>query len=263
MSTLSKLYQKYGNKIITSSDDISELLIPNRRKREISRVIMIGGSEKYCGALIMSGLAGLRNGMHGVVLIAPENVCNVANTIMPSGFMTFKIDKSTSNVPEGIKSLFAKWKTRALIGPGMEKNENTIILVKSSLDVLIKNKIPILIDANALDIIIEEKLLKSLKNKDIVLTPNEKELNNISESLGLKVPQDFIEKIEFVKKLSKDLGMVICAKGRRDIITDGKRVKITYAADPIMSTAKCGDILNEDEAPNGICEYCSEEVEEA
>jgi NAD(P)H-hydrate repair Nnr-like enzyme with NAD(P)H-hydrate dehydratase domain len=82
MPILSKLYQKYGKEVISSSEDVLNLITPIKRKNQVSRVILIGGSDKYRGALVMSGFAALRNGMHGVILIAPEKICMLANNLI-------------------------------------------------------------------------------------------------------------------------------------------------------------------------------------
>jgi NAD(P)H-hydrate epimerase len=87
-------------------------------------------------------------------------------------------------------------------------------------------------------------LLLNIKNKNIVLTPNEKEFNGICNHLGFKYQENFFKKVDLAKSISKKLGVVLCIKGRRDIITDGKRLKVTYAGEPVMSTAGCGDALS-------------------
>jgi len=243
MSILADLYKKYGKGVITSSEDISNLIEPYRRKDEGIRIIMIGGSEKYQGALLMSGLAALRTGVHGVVLVAPECVCKNASIVSPSGFVTLKTNDSFI-VSDEIKKMASKWELRALIGPGIEKNGKTEKYIVDIINFFIRKKIPTVIDANALDIIVETGLIKKLKNEKIILIPNDKELKLISRYYGLQVPESFLEKVKFVQELSKKIGLTICAKGRRDIITDGQRIKINYAGDPIMSAANCGDVLS-------------------
>jgi len=243
MSILFDLYQKYGKEVIVSSEDLMKLIMPNRRKMEKMRITLVGGSEKYPGALIMSALAALKCGVHGVVMIAPEEVCRNAVIISPSGLVILKMNNKLS-IYRTIKNFTQKWQLIALIGPGMEDNAPNRSIIKKLISLFIKYKIPILVDANALDIVFEERLVDKLKNQKVVLTPNDKELKLIGRYYNLIIPENFLDKVEMVKSLALKLGLTICAKGRRDIITDGKRLKINYSGDAIMSAANCGDVLS-------------------
>lgn len=243
MSILSQIYKKYGKEAVTSSEDVLDIIVPDRRKNQISKIILIGGSEKYRGAIIISGLAALRNGMHGALLIAPEKVCAIANNSLTAGFITLAIDEGAEKLSEEIREIIKKWDTRILIGPGIDKNEKTLNRVLELMKFILTQNIPMVVDANAIEIMIETKLIHKLKNKKIVMTPNDKEFIMLCGSLNLKVPKDFFERIQLSVKIAKKLGIVLCVKGRRDIITDGKNLKITYAGEPVMSTAGCGDVL--------------------
>lgn len=243
MSILFDLYQKYGKDVIVSSEDLMKLIMPNRRKMEDRRIVLIGGSEKYPAALTMSALAALKCGVHGVVMIAPEEVCRNAVILVPSGLVILKMNNKLS-IYRTIKSFTRKWQLIALIGPGMEDNASNRNIIKKLINLFIEYKIPMLIDANALDIIFEEHLVDKLKNQKVILTPNSKELEAIGKYYNVSIPENFLDKVETVKSLALKLGVTICAKGRRDIITDGKRLKINYSGDAIMSAANCGDVLS-------------------
>ena len=243
MSILAQLYNKYGKQVVTSFEDINTLIEPNNRRSGKVRILMVGGSEKYPGALIMSGLAALRTGVHGVILIAPEVICRNVPVILPSGFITLNSDKKNILFKE-LEKMISKWEVVALLGPGIENNEKNQNFITQLIELFLKNKIPMVLDANVLDMILETSFINKLKNQQIALTPNSDELSRIVKYYNLQLPSNFLEKVEFVKNLAKQIGVVICAKGRRDIITDGNQLKINYAGDAIMSAANCGDVLS-------------------
>ncbi len=64
----------------------------------------------------------------------------------------------------------------------------------------------------------------------------------MSDYYNLQMPENFLDKVEFVKNLSKTIGITICAKGRRDIITNRERIKINYGDDAIMGATNCSEI---------------------
>ncbi len=56
---------------------------PDSRKGENGRVLIVGGSEDYVGALALAGLAALRSGCDTVKIAAPSKVAWAINTLSP------------------------------------------------------------------------------------------------------------------------------------------------------------------------------------
>ena len=49
----------------------------------MSRVLVVGGSEEYSGAVYLAGIAALRSGAESVIVMAPEKVAWALNALSP------------------------------------------------------------------------------------------------------------------------------------------------------------------------------------
>jgi NAD(P)H-hydrate epimerase len=52
------------------------------------------------------------------------------------------------------------------------------------------------------------------------------------------------ERAEEVKETAEELGVTILLKGRVDVISDGKRVKLNFTGNPGMTVGGTGDVLS-------------------
>ncbi len=199
-------------------------------KGENGRVLIIGGSIDYIGAPALSGLSALRSGADLVTIAAPKKVALAINTISVD-LITKKLKGEYIN-QENISELLelAEKSDAILIGPGIGLNKET----KDTLDQFIK-KIDkkLVLDADAL------KLIDSNKVDNYIATPHAKEFEYF---FNKKVPKDINSKKELILKYS-DVNKVILLKGKEDIISDGKNIKLTNVGNSGMTVGGTGDVL--------------------
>ncbi len=192
-------------------------------KGEAGRLLIIGGSEEFVGAPILSALAAFKSGVDLVTIVAPKKVAWAINTYNPS-IITHKLNSksfSMKNAPPILR--LARGADAVLIGNGMGRKKDQRLLVRK---LLLSMDKPVVIDADA----IHSTTIKEIRSELFIITPHKREY----EELTKNNPGDL------TKSCSKD--RVILKKGRIDSIVAGK-VLYNKTGVPEMSVAGTGDIL--------------------
>lgn len=200
---------------------------PNEsHKGDFGRVLIIGGSKDYVGAVTLAGLACYATGVDVVVIAAPEKVAWAVNCKEPD-FITKKFEGDYFQLKHANEVIeLAEDSDAVLIGPGLGlKSEEFVKKV-------IKNiKKPKVIDADA---------IKAITPKDVknaIITPHLKEF----EIFYRKLPKDIKEKARIVKKIVND--NVILLKGNVDLIVSKDKIKYNKTGNAGMTVAGTGDVL--------------------
>jgi ADP-dependent NAD(P)H-hydrate dehydratase / NAD(P)H-hydrate epimerase len=208
-------------KFITKRD----LVIPKKRgtkKGDNGKVLIIGGSEDYAGALTLAGMAALRAGVDWVTVACPERVGWAVNALSPD-LVVKKFPGKNFNRSHAKKLLALEKEFDAvLIGNGIGMQAST--LVKIFVRCSIK---PLVVDADGIKAI----ALQDVKNG--ILTPHKGEFEQLLENSNL-----------ILSKFEKQLGgNVVVVTGAVDTIyAQGRRV-FNKTGNPGMTKAGTGDVL--------------------
>ncbi|MFO7710372.1 MAG: NAD(P)H-hydrate dehydratase [Candidatus Woesearchaeota archaeon] len=176
------------------------------RKGDNGRLLIIGGSIEYPGAVALAGMAALRAGCDYVTIAAPGKVAWTVNTICPD-LVTIKckgdyLTKEEINL-EGYDTV--------LIGNGLGKKG-----IPFARRIIPKIKVPLVIDGDAIGCISLDRL------NDTLITPHMGEY----------------------KRLKGDIGTnTILLKGPVDKIITSKRTYQNHTGNSYMTKAGTGDIL--------------------
>ncbi len=225
-----------------SESDALEFLgrvVPTAHKKTFGSVLVIGGSDKYNGAPILSGYAALKSGCGFVTIAVPKS----------SGVQS--IDKDSlilSHVNDSSKGYFSKESIPQLIelaskhdviviGPGMSQNEETASIIEP---LLALNKTTI-IDADALNLISKQtSLLK--KRADLIFTPHPGEAKRLANAFQVNEEDN---RIDFAKLLVKKTNGIMVLKGHRTIIANENHLPcVNISGTPLLATAGSGDLLS-------------------
>ncbi|MHA2030866.1 MAG: NAD(P)H-hydrate dehydratase, partial [Candidatus Kariarchaeaceae archaeon] len=207
-------------------------------KGENGRIIVIGGSDGFTGAPVLSGMSALRAGVDTLRIAVPETIRDiVAGYAMDFIVLKVKGDKITSKGFDRFKDLTANRHDVAAIGMGLSNHPECIKFV---LDIFeyIKGRIKIVLDADAIRAF--RGNLDLLKGSGAIITPHRAELRTM---LDEEVPEDPQELVTFLEKTAKELGIVILLKGKTDIITNGVRTLLNTSGHPGMTVGGTGDVL--------------------
>ncbi len=206
-------------------------------KGENGKVLAVGGSKEYAGAIALAGIAALRAGCDLVTVCAPEKVAWAVNSLYPD-LITVKFRGDYLNERHADKIIkLSKDSDVVLMGNGMALKSAKLArkLVKN-----IDN--PFVLDADAI------KAVKIQDVKNSILTPHEKELEILLENSGYANINRLKSRKMKAKHLQKIVGTnVILLKGPTDYVISAKKIRVNRTGNPGMTKGGTGDVLA------GIC----------
>lgn len=202
------------------------------RKGDNGRVLIVGGSPEYVGALALAGLACLRSGCDWVTIAAPEKVSWAINCLTPD-LVTKKLPGVCLS-PRHEKAIYHLLQKHdvLLIGNGSGLAMGTKKLIRQLIRRCDK---PQVIDADALKII----SLQEVRNG--ILTPHAGEFEQLLNHSGIN-PRNSI--LQNLKAVQPHLGNnVLLLKGPTDYMVSKDHITANSMHDPSMTVAGTGDVL--------------------
>ncbi|MBI2139590.1 NAD(P)H-hydrate dehydratase [Candidatus Woesearchaeota archaeon] len=226
-----------------------DIAIPQRSLKAIKgdsgKVLIIGGSEDYVGALALAGIAALRAGVDWVTVAAPEKVGWAINALSPD-LVVKKFpcknftEKFTAHLLKVEKSFDA-----VLIGNGLGLRSK-----KFARKFIRDSKNPLVIDADG---------IKSIGLHDCnasLLTPHLGELKLLLENSGISkksvafvsdrkinIQKRAIKIQELLRKKFPLKNIVILLKGPIDAVISKEKIAYNKTGNPGMAKAGTGDVL--------------------
>ncbi len=199
-------------------------------KGTYGHVLLIGGSEKKPGAILLSGRAALRAGAGLVTVALPEKALQKFTKPFAQT-LELMFERSSS------KKIFAG-KNVVGVGPGMGVDQKARSLLNS---IFKKNSLPLVLDADALNIISENpKVLKTIR-VPTVLTPHSGEMSRLC---GRSVSYIQKNRVTVARDFAQKYGVYVVLKGFQTVIaTPDGEIFINSTGNPGMATAGMGDVL--------------------
>lgn len=219
------------------SEDILKKVIKEREsdthKGDYGRVLLIGGSENYGGAIIMS-TEGAINAGAGLTAVAthPLNLAPL-HARMPEAMF---IDWRDAKLADLIKNMDV-----VVCGPGLGMSD----LAKQILVILRRctsEKQTVVLDASALDLISQDKNLLPTNAGHLILTPHQMEWQRLSQ---IRIPfQTDSANIDALNQLIPDTNALLVLKSNHTHVYDGTgQIFINPIGNPGMATGGMGDTL--------------------
>jgi NAD(P)H-hydrate epimerase len=194
----------------------------NAHKGMHGRVMILGGGE-YTGAPALAAMAAYAAGADIVTVVTPERIKGIIASFSPNLIVRGVKELSVSCVEE-IAELAARHHV-VVAGMGTEN-------IAELMEELFKFEVDkAVLDAGAL-------LDKVPENKEVILTPHGGEFRRVFG--GEPSPEN-------VMKVAKKSEATILLKGEKDVISDGKRMKVNQSGNAGMTVGGTGDVLA------GIC----------
>jgi len=206
------------------------------KKGDSGRVMIIGGSKIYHGAPILAGLAALRSGVDLVYLYLPEKIANIARSVSPEFIVIPYEDEELSIEAARNLSQYIERIDAILIGNGIGLGHDDA--VEEIFKITEEKKKFLVADADAL----KTNAVKSRRKIKPIYTPHIGEFK-IMTGLDLQSYENFKDRMEIVKEVSKKLDAIFLVKGYYDIISDGNKMKICLGGTQAMTVGGTGDIL--------------------
>jgi NAD(P)H-hydrate epimerase len=200
-------------------------------KGQNGKVLIVGGSKEYTGAVALAGIAALRAGADIVTIAAPEKVAWAINAYSPD-LITRKLKGehlTKSHLKEIIK--LSESHDVLLFGNGMGTEERTAGLCRA----LAKLQMKKVIDADGI------KALDATGLRDALLTPNKNELRIFLENSKIEPSDDpYVIRRRLFPHLAHN---VLLIKGPTDHLVIKDNVLRIKGGNPGMTKAGTGDVL--------------------
>jgi len=213
----------------------------NSHKGTYGKVCVIGGSEYYSGAPLMS-ISALKAGCGYLQVCVPDCIFpyfigkypEVILSKMSSKNGIFDFDKNSVKVLKEIANSY----DAIAIGMGCCVNKEIYKIVAY----LLKHfKGTLIVDADALNSISSNKVnvLKKKKCK-VIITPHVREFSRITKK---RVEEIVANPISIARDFAKKYGVTVMLKSNSVIITDGENTTINIDGTPALSKGGSGDVL--------------------
>lgn len=215
-------------------------LLPDRinysNKGTFGKVIAIGGSVNYSGAIIFSSLAAVQSGAGLVYTAIPESIENTVSSIVTDAIkipLKANDDGTIGYDNDELLNTINSYDA-ILIGPGIGTNPATGRFIKKLVKEISR---PLIIDADALKILTPANKMR----KNILITPHPGEAARL---LRKNVNEINDRRLFYAGELIKQYGVNALLKGNGTIITNGKEYFINSSGDNSLARGGSGDILS-------------------
>lgn len=202
-------------------------------KGNYGRLLLIGGSEQYGGAIIMATEAAINAGS-GLTAVATHSINLTAlHSRDPEAMF---IDWRDSHLAD----LAAKMDVIAC-GPGLGSSDFAKKILRM-LKVQTTSKQTLVLDASALDLIAADHSLMPDKVGHVVLTPHQMEWQRLSQ---IRIPyQTDAANFAALKQLLPEEDVILVLKSNHTHIYHGQDCVINPIGNPGMATGGMGDTLS-------------------
>ena len=213
----------------------------NSHKGNFGHVLLIGGAVGYAGAISMAARAAVRSGVGLVTSLVPENIRDIV-----AGQSLETMVYAARETPDGSLSaeLWPDWRNRLdiydaiLIGPGMTRNNDTLLLVREFLRESTK---PIVVDADAIAVLAHQPDWLTKANCPVIITPHPGELAML---FGPHVSEVQENREGMALAAAKYTNATVVLKGAGTIIAQTEHPCIVnLTGNPGMATGGMGDVL--------------------
>lgn len=216
--------------------------IPKREKWDYKgkhgKILIIGGSDLFSGAPALAGKAAYKAGADLVTILTSPTVATSIRAMSPdfivNEYKNKNFDLESLNIA---KNLSDKVDT-IIIGPGIGRQEETLIAINNFLKWVLNENKYCVVDADAL------YAIPTILNDKFLLTPHSGEFHKIS---SIKLPtgeRSLNDRIKFTKSIAKQYNCTILLKGAIDVISNGEKWKINITGTPEMAVGGTGDICS-------------------
>lgn len=213
----------------------------NANKYTTGKVFILSGSKRYTGAAFLCSTSAMRIGSGAVIISYPESLGAILEKKItePVKLPLSETDDGGLSIDNyDIMKEKINWSDCTLLGPGIGRNERTMLLVRKLISDVQGNYV---IDADGLFAFKDNlELLKKSQSK-IILTPHTGEFANMLNLSSDEVVNNFYE---LSRNFAKEYNVILVLKGSPTIITDGEYFYINSLGKENLATFGTGDVLS-------------------
>lgn len=227
-----------SNLPVVTADYVKKFFTPLGKtinKGSLGRLVLVGGSKNYVGAVLLASEAAMRVGLGTSMLACPKSICSdLRSRVLYSGlFPLSEVDGNIKFVKEEFAEL-SNGATAFAVGMGGANGE-------------FENCVDYIFENTSLNFVLDADGLKSIGQNAkrygyrAVFTPHPKEMSKLC---GYSVEDILNSPVEIAKEYAKSHEIILLLKGYKTIITDGERVMLNVSGSPKMAKGGSGDVLS-------------------
>ena len=216
-------------------------LAPGAGKDLRGRVVVVGGSLRYPGAVVIAARAALRCGAGVVTVASGRSVIDALGGADPNLTFFALAEGQPGAVAVGaaaqLVTLLGERIRALLVGPGLAHGATTDEFVAA----VLRNAaaVPTIIDADGLNALARIEGWPALLPPRTILTPHDGEAARLA---GRVVPAGRA-RVAFAERHAREWKAVIALKGPMTVVTDGKRTFVHDLPNPTLGVGGSGDAL--------------------
>ena len=218
-----------------ATEDVVKPILRKRtkfsHKGTYGHALLVAGSSGKTGAALLSAEACMKTGVGLLTVHLPKDASLPMQTYLPEAMID--VDESNTHCTKIVDILPY---TAIGVGPGLGKNEETVVLLKKIIQEATQ---PLVLDADALNIIADNPTWLSFLPDNTILTPHPKEFDRLFGKTD-----NSNERLELQRKMSVVHNIIIVQKGAHTAITfPNGTCFFNSTGNPGMATAGSGDVL--------------------
>lgn len=208
------------------------------------RVLVVGGSVGFSGAVAMTARSALRSGAGLVRVAVPKSILPIVASLDPCYTTAALAEDARGQIDAraaaDVLSL-AKENDVTAFGPGAGTRQGVYITLSL---LLRQNELKLVIDADGLNVLAangEAGGWPAVKKAQVVLTPHPGEMQRLWKSVFREpMPED---REKAASTFAEKTNAVLVLKGHQTVVTDGQRLYVNTTGNPGMATGGSGDVL--------------------
>jgi hydroxyethylthiazole kinase-like uncharacterized protein yjeF len=205
------------------------------------RVVVLGGSSRYPGALLLACRAALRCGAGVVTAAAPRSVSDAITGLDPN-VTHFPLAETQPGVlavgaAAQVSQVLSERIRALVIGPGLAHGSGLDDFVLA----VLRNarSVATVVDADGLNALARSEGWTAVLPPKCVLTPHDGEAARLT---GQVVPKGK-QRVAFAERWAGEWKRVVVLKGPVTVVTDGKRTYVHDAPNAALAVGGSGDVL--------------------
>lgn len=212
---------------------------PAGHKGTFGKVLIVGGSPSYCGAVALAAGAAQRSGVGYVYLATPSTMVSQIFPLAPEAVFLPQGGSNYLGCEHLPELLEASVRADAVIlGPGLSTQPESIRLARELITAIER---PLIIDGDGLTALAGRDELSRHRTHPTLLTPHAGEMARLLGSLSNEVSK---RRIDTALEAAERYGAMLVLKGAHSIIAHpGGRLWMNLTGNSGMGTAGSGDVL--------------------
>lgn len=213
-------------------------------KGTFGRVLIVGGSARYRGAVVLAAQGAYRAGAGLVTIAAPAPLPDTLAGAIPEATWLPQPATPAGSLPgETAIALRKEWPrvTAAVFGPGLSLDDDTRALTWALLPDTADCPGGAVVDADALNALAEFDDAARRLHPRALLTPHPGEMARL---LRTRIPEVQRDRLGAAREAAGRFGCVVVLKGAHTVIAEpGGQAALSPFASPLLATAGSGDVL--------------------